>query len=129
MVTAAEGEPAAFGGVAPGGASAGIPGVFAGVGVFFPFELLAVFEHEAANSEVINIAIKANGRPILNLFVLIVYQVKDLSYSTNTIFRDRRFLQRLESRLNLGRDALGIKTVLTEQDLLIAVSYDLIRNT
>lgn len=88
MVTAAVGEPAAFGGVAPGGASAGIPGVFAGVGVFLAVELLAVFEHEAAKSEVIKIAIKANGRPILGLFVLIVYQLKKDYFTARIRFSD-----------------------------------------
>ncbi len=49
-----------------------MPGVFAGVGVFFPFELPAVFEHAAAKNDEINRATKANGRPILILFVLIL---------------------------------------------------------
>lgn len=71
-MTAALGDPAEFGGVAPGGASAGMPGVFAGVGVFLPFELLAVFEHATAKSDEIKRATKANGRPILILFVLIL---------------------------------------------------------
>lgn len=55
-----------------------MPGVFAGVGVFLAFELLAVFEHAAAKSDVIKRATKANGRPILILFVFILCKLKSL---------------------------------------------------
>jgi hypothetical protein len=71
IVTVAVGDPAEFGGVAPGGASAGIPGVFTGSGLFFPFAmLLALSVHAtAANESAIKTA-KTKIFPILRFFIV-----------------------------------------------------------